>query len=142
MIKPVKGPGHPIEGPDLHDAPVDVRVDDPEQVACLVRARRSVQLQGSLLVAVPVPSEDEFPSQEAGEIIAEATHDADELGLSGKALTPFLLARIAELSGGRSLRANLSLLLNNARVAARIAHSLSVESRSLASGGQELEVDS
>jgi len=104
--------------------PVDVRVDEPHEVARIARARQIAGIQGGLLVTVPVPLEDEWPAAEAEKVIAEATRQADELGVRGKALTPFLLARISELTGGRSQRANVSLLINNARVAAQIAVAL------------------
>jgi len=104
--------------------PVDARADTPEQVAAIVRARRALGLGGGELVAVPVPASDELPRAEAETAIAEATRLADESGISGAAITPFILAKIAELTDGRSKRANVALLLNNARVAARIAQAL------------------
>jgi pseudouridine-5'-phosphate glycosidase len=104
--------------------PVDARADTPEQVAAIVRARRALGLGGGELVAVPVPAADELPHAEAEAAIAEATRLADESGISGAAITPFILAKIAELTDGRSKRANVALLLNNARVAARIAQAL------------------
>ena len=104
--------------------PVDVRVDEPHEVARIARARRIAGIKAGLLVTVPVPWEDEWPAEEAEKAVAEATRQADELGVRGKALTPFLLARISELTQGRSQRANVGLLINNARVAARIAREL------------------
>lgn len=104
--------------------PVDVRADGPREVASIARARRVMGTGGALLVTVPVPLEDEWPAEEAEEAIAAATRQADESDIRGKALTPFLLARITELTSGRSQRANVSLLINNARVAARIARAL------------------
>jgi pseudouridine-5'-phosphate glycosidase len=73
---------------------------------------------------VPVPEANEFPSHEAEAAIARAVEEAEAAGVSGKALTPFLLGRLVELTGGRARRANEALLLNNARVAARIARAL------------------
>ncbi len=104
--------------------PVDARADTPEDVATIVRARRALGLAGGELVAVPIPAADELPRAEAQAAIAEATRLADESGISGAALTPFILAKIAELTGGRSKRANVALLLNNARIAAHIAQAL------------------
>jgi len=104
--------------------PVDARADTPEQVAAIVRARRALGLYGGELVAVPVPAADELPRAEAEAAIAQATQLADESGVTGAAVTPFILAKIAELTNGRSKRANVALLLNNARVAARIAQAL------------------
>jgi pseudouridine-5'-phosphate glycosidase len=104
--------------------PADVRVDDPQQVARIIRARRALGLQAGLLVTVPVPVEDEIPPGEIEGIIAQATRQADEQGITGGELTPFLLERIAALSEGRSVKTNVSLLRNNAHVAARIAVAL------------------
>ena len=104
--------------------PVDVRVDSPEEVAAIAGARATTGLTGGVLVVVPVPEEDELPVDEAENAIEEATRQADESNVAGKALTPFLLARVSELTGGRSIRANVSLLVNNARVAAAIARAM------------------
>ena len=104
--------------------PVDVRADTPEEVAAIVRARRALGLQGGELVTVPVPEDDELPRAEAEAAIAQATRLADQAGVTGAAVTPFVLAQIATLTNGRSKRANIALLLNNAKVAARIAQAL------------------
>ncbi|NOZ29822.1 MAG: pseudouridine-5'-phosphate glycosidase [Chloroflexi bacterium] len=104
--------------------PVDQRVDTPEQVASLFRAQRELGLPGGMLVVVPVPREAELPQERVAPIIERALAEAEEREIQGKDLTPFLLARVAELSGGDALRANLALLENNARVAARIALAL------------------
>jgi pseudouridine-5'-phosphate glycosidase len=104
--------------------PVDVRVDTPEEVAAIVRARRALGLDGGELVTVPVPSADELPRAQAEAAIVRATKLADVAGITGAAVTPFVLAKIAELTGGRSKKANVALLLNNARVAASIAEAL------------------
>ena len=101
--------------------PVDQRVDTPEQVAAIVAARRKLGLQHGTLVTVPVPEEDALPADEAERAIAEATRLADKAGIHGKAVTPFVLAKVLELTGGRSQRANIAALVNNARVAAQIA---------------------
>jgi pseudouridine-5'-phosphate glycosidase len=104
--------------------PVDARADTPEEVAAIVRARRALGLNGGELITVPVPAADELPRAEAEAAIAQATRLADESGITRAAITPFILAKIAELTDGRSKRANVALLLNNARVAARIAQAL------------------
>ncbi len=104
--------------------PVDQRVDTPEQVALLFRAQRELGLPGGMLVVVPVPREAELSQERVAPIIERALAEAEEREIQGKDLTPFLLARVAELSGGDALRANLALLENNARVAARIALAL------------------
>jgi pseudouridine-5'-phosphate glycosidase len=103
---------------------VDVRVDTAQQVVAVARARDDLGLQAAVLVAVPVPAGDELPSEEAEAAIAEAVRRADEKGIRGAPLTPFLLTRIVELTQGRSLKANVSLLVNNARVAAHIAQAI------------------
>ncbi|MCB0162268.1 MAG: pseudouridine-5'-phosphate glycosidase, partial [Caldilineaceae bacterium] len=79
---------------------------------------------GGLLVTVPVPQAEEIPAAEIEPTIAQAVGEAAARGLRSAEVTPFLLTRIAELSGARSLRANLALLKNNARVAAEIAVAL------------------
>ncbi len=104
--------------------PVSVRADTPEQVAAIIRARFELGLSGGELVTVPVPAEDELPRDEAEAAIQEATRMADYSGITGAAVTPFILARIVELTNGKSKKANISLLLNNARVATQIAQAL------------------
>ncbi|UCG22634.1 MAG: pseudouridine-5'-phosphate glycosidase [Chloroflexota bacterium] len=104
--------------------PLDVRLNQPEAVADVIRVRRALNLNSGLLVAVPVPTADAFDSTEAEAAIARATQDADKAGITGPATTPWLLRRINELTAGRSLRANVSLLKNNGRVAGQIAVAL------------------
>ncbi len=99
--------------------PVDRRADNPAEVVEIARAHWEIGLSTGLLVVVPVPVEDEIPADEIAVVIEEALVAGAEL--SGKAVTPFLLQRIARQSAGRSLRANISLLRNNARVAGEIA---------------------
>lgn len=104
--------------------PVDVRADTPAEVAAIFRAQRALGLPAGLLVAVPVPDEHELPAEQMAAAIGQALREAADRGIKGKALTPFLLARISELTGEASLRANLALLENNARIAAQIAVAL------------------
>jgi pseudouridine-5'-phosphate glycosidase len=104
--------------------PVDVRCDTPQEVAAVVRARDDLNLLGGTLVTVPVPPEDELSAAEAEVAIATALAEAEAQEIKGKAVTPFLLARVSELTGEASLRANVALLLNNARVASAIAVAL------------------
>jgi pseudouridine-5'-phosphate glycosidase len=104
--------------------PVDARADSPEEVAALFRAQRGLGLPGGMLVTVPVPAEFELPAGQMEAAISAALGEAEAREIKGKALTPFLLARISELTGEASLRANLALLENNARVAAQIAVAL------------------
>lgn len=100
---------------------VDMRVDRPEEVARIARARTELGLSTAILVCVPVPEEEQLPVADAETGIAQAVEEAEAAGVSGKELTPFLLSRLVELTEGRAQRANEALLLNNARVAARIA---------------------
>lgn len=104
--------------------PVNVRCDTPEEVAAIVRARDRLGLSASVLVTVPIPAEDELPAARLEEVIAQATAEARAQGIAGKDITPFLLSRIAHLTDYDSQRANVALLLNNARVAAAIAAAL------------------
>jgi len=104
---------------------LELRADQPEQIAAL--ARTHWQLGGAaVLVMVPVPAEDEVPADEIEAAIVEALAEATEKHISGKAVTPFLLARVAERTSGRALRANIALLRQNARLAAEIACALSL----------------
>jgi len=100
---------------------VDERVDSAEEVAAIAAARDGLDLKRSVLVTVPVPGEFEIDREELETILAEALKLADENGIHGKEITPFLLAQMSEKSGGRTLGANIALLQNNARVAAGIA---------------------
>jgi pseudouridine-5'-phosphate glycosidase len=103
---------------------VDVRVDSPAEAAAIIRARNALGLQSGLLITVPVPAADEFDAVEAEAAVVQATQEADEAGIHGPTATPWLLRRVNEITGGRSLRSNVSLLRNNARVAAEIAIAL------------------
>lgn len=106
--------------------PVDVRVDEPNEVAELARARDALGLEGALLVTVPVPETVEVAEELMNESLEEALAVAARRGVSGRDLTPFLLAHMSWRSGGATLRANLALLENNARIAAEIAGALCV----------------
>jgi pseudouridylate synthase len=100
---------------------VDVRADSPEEVALIAAARRELNLEGATLCCVPVPEEAEIPAESLGEVLDEALAEAGKKNIAGRELTPFLLSRMAERSGGATLRANVALLEENARVAAAIA---------------------
>jgi pseudouridylate synthase len=104
--------------------PVDVRVDTPQEAAAIVEAKRKLGLPGGVLICAPVPEEYELPADEANAAIEQALAEADAQVVRGKAITPFLLTRIVELTGERSLRANLALLENNVRIGAQIAAAL------------------
>ncbi|HVS81792.1 MAG TPA: pseudouridine-5'-phosphate glycosidase [Pyrinomonadaceae bacterium] len=104
---------------------VDVRCDSPEEVMRLFRTQRELGMPATLLVSVPVPTEAEVPQGILNKTLDESLRDAEESRIAGRELTPFLLARMAERSEGATLRANIALLENNARVAAQIAAALS-----------------
>jgi len=106
--------------------PVDARADTPEDVAAVQRAHLDLGLGQAVLLAVPVPAEDEVPAEDVEPLIAQAVAEAEEEGVAGRDLTPFILARMVTLSESRTLRANQSLLINNARVAAQIAVAVAV----------------
>ena len=101
-----------------------LRCDDPAEIARSHLMRAALGLPGGQLVANPIPAEAEIPQAEIVPIITRATADAGKHGISGKALTPYLLQRIFELTDGRSLEANIALVLNNARLGAKIAREL------------------
>jgi pseudouridine-5'-phosphate glycosidase len=101
-----------------------LRMDDPAEIARAHRARRALGLPGGQLVANPIPPDDEIPAADLSPIIAEAQRNAMRHRISGKAVTPYLLQRIFERTKGRSLEANIALVRNNARLAARIAKAL------------------
>jgi pseudouridine-5'-phosphate glycosidase len=104
--------------------PIDVRVESPEDVAGIFHAQRSLGLESALLVVVPVPAKFEVPAETLEQVLTTALEDAEWKGITGSALTPFLLSQMAERSGGATLRANIGLLENNARVAAEIARAV------------------
>lgn len=101
-----------------------LRMDSAAQIAAAHRMRAALGLPGGQLVANPIPATDEIPARTLAPIIAQAQSDATAAGIKGKAVTPFLLQRIFELTQGRSLTANIALVRNNARLAAEIARHL------------------
>ena len=107
--------------------PIDIRCDTPEEVAAIVRARNALGLAGGTLVTAPIPEGDELPADEAEAAVTRALTEAEAQGIQGRAVTPFLLARVSELTGEASLQANVTLLMNNARVASAIALALSTQ---------------
>lgn len=101
--------------------PVSARLDSPQEIVHFARTHWDLGMKSALLVCQPLPPEQEIPAEKINRFIEQARREAHEQGIHGQPLTPFLLARLAELTGGESLRANLALLLNNARLAAQIA---------------------
>lgn len=104
--------------------PLTRRLDDLHDVATAFRAQRALGLRQGMLVAVPVPPTDELPAAEVERWVQEATGEADRRGIRGQALTPFLLEHLHRQSQGGTLRANLALIENNARVGAGLARQL------------------
>jgi len=104
--------------------PLEVRCDDPAEVARLARAHWAWPASGGVLVANPVPAEAALPREAVVGAIERSLAAARDLGVAGKAVTPFLLARLAEETGGRTLAANEALVVSNAGVASRIAAAL------------------
>ena len=104
--------------------PVDVRCDSPKEVVEIFSAQRELSMESALVVTVPVPAEAEVDSDLLQRVLDDALAEAERQRMAGRDLTPFLLARMAEQSAGATLRANIALLENNARVAAQIARAL------------------
>lgn len=104
--------------------PLEVRCDDPAEVARLARAHWAWPGSGGVLVANPVPAEAALPREAVDGAIERSLAAARGQGIAGKAVTPFLLARLAEETGGRTLAANRALVVSNAAVAARVAAAL------------------
>jgi pseudouridine-5'-phosphate glycosidase len=105
--------------------PVDVRVESATEAANIFDAAQRLGAKHGMLVTVPIPAADELPAEKVEAAIQRATAEAAAQGVHGMRVTPFVLARVAELTGGESLRANTALLVNNARVAGEIAVALS-----------------
>ena len=103
---------------------VDYRVDSPEELAAVFRAQRELGYPGGLLVTNPIPEEYSMDKAVIDDAIETALGEAAAQGVHGKAVTPFLLAKVKELTGGDSLDSNIQLVFNNARLAARTAAAL------------------
>ena len=103
---------------------VDYRVDTPEELAAMYRAQRELGYKGGMLVTNPIPEQYSMDKTVIDAAIDRALKEAEEAGVKGKEVTPFLLAKVVELTGGDSLESNIQLVLNNARLAARTAAEL------------------
>lgn len=104
--------------------PVDLRVDSPDEVAQIFRVQQALGIERALLVTVPVPAESEVPATNLERALDTALQEAESQQVAGRELTPFLLSRMAQTSEGATLKANIALLENNARIAALIAAAL------------------
>jgi len=108
---------------------VSAKVESPDEIVKLAQAHWGMGMRSAILVTQPLPAGDEIPKSEMDQWIDQASKAASKKKIHGQDLTPFLLQRINEYSSGRSLRANLSLLLNNARLAAWIAKAMVINQR-------------
>jgi pseudouridine-5'-phosphate glycosidase len=104
--------------------PVNVRVDTPDRAADIIIASKRLELGHGVLITVPVPEEDALDAVTAEYAIQQATREAEARHIHGKDVTPYLLQRVSEITAGKSLRANISLLENNALVAGMIANAV------------------
>lgn len=104
--------------------PVDYRMDTPEEIAAAIRAQHYLGSSGGMLITNPIPEKYAMPYGVISAAIENALHEADRKGIKGKATTPFLLAKITELTGGQSLESNIQLVFNNVELAAKIAAAL------------------
>lgn len=102
----------------------ECRMDDPAAIAALINTKEKMGLKGGVLVACPLPEEDEIPFEKMDVVIQEALKECEEKKITGKRITPFLLSRVKDLTEGKSLEANIKLVLNNAAVGAAIAVNL------------------
>ena len=100
---------------------VDYRLDNATDIAAVMQAKWAMALKGGMVVANPIPQQFAMPSDKIDAAIEQALQEASDQGIGGKESTPFLLARVCELTGGNSLASNIQLVLNNARLAAAIA---------------------
>lgn len=126
--------GVPVLGYQTEDFPafysrssglkVDIKIDSPEQAADIARAHWEAGNHSALLVCNPLPEDQALDAEKINQVIEEAINEAETQGISGSALTPFLLDKVGKISKGESLQTNLALLRNNARLAARIAASM------------------
>lgn len=112
------------------DIAIPLRLDDAAAIARHNHVRRTLLPGSGTLITNPIPQSDEIPREAMQVMINQALADADAKGVNGKAVTPFLLSRLVEISNGRSLAANIALIINNARLAAKIAVAESMNARS------------
>lgn len=104
-----------------------LRLDSPGEIAAMLRVKWQIGLNGTVLIANPIPAEHEVPFSHMEAFIEEALHDAEKQHITGKKITPFLLKTIAEKTGGESLAANIALVKNNAALGSKIAVGLATD---------------
>lgn len=104
--------------------PAECRMDDPREIAELIKVKTDMGLAGGILVACPIPKEHEIDFESMDQTIRRAIKESGEMGITGKRITPFLLDKVKELTEGRSLEANIQLVLNNAEVGGEIASAM------------------
>ncbi|MBY5923166.1 pseudouridine-5'-phosphate glycosidase [Ferrimonas balearica] len=109
------------------DFSIDYRLDSSDAIATALSAKWGMGLKGGVVIANPIPEQYAMPKAEIDAAIEKALAEAEEQGIGGKESTPFLLARVCELTGGNSLDSNIQLVLNNARLASAIARDLCAE---------------
>ena len=100
---------------------VNERVDSPKAAARIIRAQRALDFSGGLLITNPIPQEFSLPKEMIDKVIEEALREAESRNITGKEVTPFLLAKVAEITQGQSLKANIQLVYSNVKLAAQIA---------------------
>lgn len=99
----------------------ECRIDEPEKISALIRTKEQLGLRGGILVACPIPEEDEIPFEKMDVVIKQALKECEEKGVRGKRITPFLLSKVKDLTEGSSLEANIKLVLHNADIGSKIA---------------------
>ena len=104
---------------------VDARLDRPEEIAAAFLAKMTCGLKGGMLIGNPIPDQDAMDPDYIRASIDSAVHEAEALGITGKKVTPFLLDKIQQITGGKSLEANIKLVCNNAILGAKIARAWS-----------------
>jgi pseudouridine-5'-phosphate glycosidase len=100
---------------------VNDRADSPEELAAIIRAQRALAFPGSMLITNPIPQEHALPKEMIDSVISSALREAEARGVTGKEVTPYLLAKVVEITQGQSLKANIQLVYNNVKLAAQIA---------------------
>jgi pseudouridine-5'-phosphate glycosidase len=108
---------------------VSARLDSPQEVVTFAKTHWEMGMNSAILVCLPLSPQEEIPQEKIDGAIQQARQEAHSKGIHGQPLTPFLLARLSELTGGESLKANLRLLLNNARLAAQISQAWAKDQR-------------